>query len=186
MIDYNSIWTQYDLIPLIADTIGTKKISWKILTDYTIQEGRFKGLRFGAGANYVDLNIAGYRSGDTVANPNYNKALPVSATNLPHMDDPSVDLNTPVWIKQPFEITGTLGYSMHLKSGWRALQNKEISFNFIVRNVMNWQHVYRQDTGLALRAPNGDLASPYRVSVPSRVSQFERPINFEFTTTLKL
>ena len=186
VIDYNTIWTQYDTIPFIADTIGTKKISWKIMTDYTVQEGRFRGMRFGAAANYVDLNIAGYRSGDTVANPNFNKALPISATNLPYMDDPSVDLNTPVWIKQPFEITGTLGYSMRLKSGWRILQNKEVSFNFIVRNLMNWQHVYRQDTGLALRAPNGDLSSPYRVSVPSRVSQFERPINFEFTTTLKL
>jgi hypothetical protein len=184
--DYNNIWTQYDLIPFIADTIGTKKISWKLLTDYTIQEGRFRGLRFGVGANYVDLNIAGYRSGDTVKNPSYNSSLPISATNLPYMDDPSVDLNTPVWIKQPFEITGTLGYSMRLKSGWRVLQNKEVSFNLIFRNLMNWQHVYRQDTGLALRPPNGDLSSPYRVSVPSRISQFERPINFEFTTTLKL
>ena len=39
---------------------------------------------------------------------------------------------------------------------------------------------------LALRPPGGDLASPYRVAVPSRIAQFQRPINVEFTTTLKL
>ena len=113
-------------------------------------------------------------------------AQPVSATNLPYMDDPAVDLNTPIWFKQPFEITGTLGYSMRLRSGWRVLQNKELSFNFIVRNMMNWQAIIRQDTGLALRAPNGDLSQPNRVAVPSRIGSYQRPLNVEFTTTLRL
>lgn len=186
VLDYNNIWVQFDSIPLIADTVGVKKLSWKILTDYTVQEGRLKGLRFGIGANFTDLNLAGYRSADTVANPSYDKSRPVAANNLPYMDDPGVDLNTPIWFKQPFELTGTLGYSMRLRSGWRVLQGKEISFNFIVRNMMNWQKVIRQDTGLALRAPNGDLSLPYRVAVPSRIGSYQRPINCEFTTTLKL
>lgn len=186
VIDYNNIWTQLDVIPLLADTIGVKKLTWKILSDYTVQEGRLKGVRVGLNANFVDLNLAGYRSGDTVANPAYNSALPVSATNLPYMDDPSVDLNTPVWFKQPFEIGASLGYSMRLKSGWRVLQGKEISFNLIMRNVMNWQHIIRQDTGLALRPPGGDLSSPYRVAVPSRIGSFQRPFSLELTTTLRL
>ena len=186
VLDYNSIWVQFDSIPLIADTIGVKKLSWKILTDYTVQEGRFKDLRFGVGANFTDLNLAGYRSADTVANPNYDKTKPVAANNLPYMDDPAVDLNTPIWFKQPFEITGTLGYSIMLRSGWRVLQGKRLSFNFIVRNMMNWQKIIRQDTGLALRAPNGDLSLPYRVAVPSRIGSYQRPVNFEFTTTLRL
>jgi hypothetical protein len=186
VLDYNNIWLQFDSIPLIADTIGVKKLSWKILTDYSVQQGRLKGLRFGIGANFTDLNLAGYRSADTVANPNFNKALPVAANNLPYMDDPDVNLNTPIWFKQPFELTGTLGYSMRLRSGWRVLQGKEISFNFIVRNMMNWQKIIRQDTGLALRAPNGDLSLPYRVAVPSRVGSYQRPLNVEFTTTLRL
>ena len=186
VLDYNSIWVQFDSIPLIADTIGVKKLSWKILTDYTVQEGRFKDLRLGVGANFTDLNLAGYRSADTVANPNYDKTKPVAANNLPYMDDPAVDLNTPIWFKQPFEITGTLGYSIMLRSGWRVLQGKRLSFNFIVRNMMNWQKIIRQDTGLALRAPNGDLSLPYRVAVPSRIGSYQRPVNFEFTTTLRL
>jgi hypothetical protein len=91
-----------------------------------------------------------------------------------------------VWFKQPFEITAMFGYSMKLRSGFAFLQGKELSFNLVVRNLMNWQKVFRQDTGLALRPPNGDLSSPYRVSVPSRISLFETPINFELTTVLKL
>jgi hypothetical protein len=186
ILDYNSIWVQYDSIPLIADTIGVKKLTWKILSDYTVQTGRLKGLRFGAAANFVDQNLAGYRSADTIANPAYDKTQPVSATNLPYKDDPSVDLNTPIWFKQPFEVLTTLGYSMKLRSGWRVIDGKELSFNLIVRNVLNWQRIIRQDTGLALRAPGGDFSLPYRVAVPSRIGSFQRPINFEFTTTLKL
>lgn len=185
--DYNNIWSQYDAIPLITDTVGTKRLTWKLLTDYTIQEGALKGLRFGAAANFVDKALAGYRSADTIPNPTYDANQPISATNLPYRDDPSVDLNTPIWFKQPIEITAMLGYSMRLRSTRiRPLEGKEVSFNLVVRNVMNWQHITRQDTGLAPRPVNGDFSSPYRVSVPSRIGQFQRPINFEFTTTLKL
>ncbi len=183
---YNSIWAAYDSIPLLQDTIGVEKLTWKVLTDYTIQEGRLRGLRIGLAANFVDRNLAGYRSADTIANPNFDKTKPVSATNLPYQDNPTVDANSPVWFKQPFEITGMLGYSMRLKSGSAMLQGRELSFNLVVRNLMNWQKVFRQDTGLALRPPNGDLSLPYRVSVPSRVGQFEIPINFECTATLKM
>jgi hypothetical protein len=184
--DYNNIWTQYDFMGTVADTIGVKKLTWKLLTDYTIQTGRLRGFRVGVAGNFVDQNLAGYRSGDTVANPNYNPGLPVSASNLPYMDDPSVDQNTPVWFKQPFEVSGTLSYTMHLKSGPRILRGKQVVFHLVVRNLFDRQRIIRQDTGLALRPPNGDFSAPNRVSVPSRVGAFQKPINFEFTTTLKL
>ena len=51
---------------------------------------------------------------------------------------------------------------------------------------MNWQKVINQDEGVTLRPPNGDFSLPYRVAVPGRIGQFQRPINFELTTTLKL
>ncbi len=184
--DYNTIWQQYDLITTLADTVGVKKLTAKVFTDYTVQEGRLRGLRVGLGANYVDQVVAGYRAGDTLANPNFNPALPISSTNLTWIDDPSVDANTPVWIKQPFEVTGTLGYTLRLKSGPRIIRGKEISFNFIVRNLLNWQRVIAQDEGVALRNPNGDFNSPVRQAVPGRIGLFQRPINFELTTTLKL
>ncbi len=184
--DYNNFWVAYDTIPTLKDTIGIKRMTAKIFTDYTIQEGRFKGLQFGLGANYVDHIVAGYRSGDTVANPNYNPNQPVSPTNRPWMDDPSVDANTPVWIRQPFEITGTLGYTMRLRSGPQILRGRELVFHFIVRNLTNRQKVINQDEGVSLRPPGGDFNLPYRVAVPSRIGMFQRPINFELTTTLKL
>ena len=184
--DYNAFWVNYDIIPTLADTIGIKRMTIKFFSDYTVQEGRFRGLRGGLGANYIDHVVAGYRSGDTVANPAYNPALPVTAQNRPWMDDPSVDANTPVWIKQPFELTGTLGYTRRLRSGPRFVQGKELQFNLIIRNLTNWQKVINQDEGVALRPPNGDLSRPYRVAVPSRIGMFQRPINFELTTTLKL
>jgi hypothetical protein len=186
IINYNNLWFQYDSISQLKDTIGIKRMTAKIFTDYTVQEGRLKGLRFGVGANYVDRNLAGYRSGDTVANPNFNAALPVTAANRPWMDDPSVDLNTPVWIEQPFEITGTLGYTLRLKSRSRMLDGKEVVFNLVIRNLMNWQKVIAQDEGVTLRPPGGDFSVPYRVAVPGRIGMFQKPINFELTTTLKL
>ncbi|MBI5766531.1 MAG: hypothetical protein HZA93_01965 [Verrucomicrobia bacterium] len=184
--DYNAFWVNYDTIPTLADTIGIKRMTIKLFTDYSVQQGRFKGLRFGLGANYVDHVVAGYRSGDTIANPNYNPALPVTATNRPWVDDPKVDANTPVWIKQPFELTGTIGYSLRLKSGPRFVQGRELQFHLVIRNLANWQKIFNQDEGVSLRPPDGNLALPYRTAVPSRIGQFQRPINFEFTTTLKL
>jgi len=184
--DYNSFWVQYDSISALKDTIGIKRLTAKIFTDYTVQTGRWKGLRVGLGANYVDHVVAGYRSGDTVANPAFNPNLPVTATNRPWMDDPNVDANTPVWIRQPWEVTGTIGYSFRLHSGPRILQGKEVTVNLIVRNLTNRQKVIAQDEGVALRPPNGDFSLPYRVAVPSRIGLFQKPINFELTTTLKL
>ncbi len=184
--DFNSFWVQYDLISTLRDTIGIKRMTAKLFTDYTVQEGRFKGVRVGLGANYVDRNLAGYRSADTIANPAYNPALPVTAANRPWMDDPAVDANTPVWIDQPFEVTGTLGYTWRLRSGPRMLQGKELQFHLIIRNLMNWQKVINQDEGVALRPPGGDFSQPNRVAVPGRIGQFQRPINVELTTTLRL
>jgi hypothetical protein len=140
----------------------------------------------GVGANYVDQVVAGYRAGDTLANPNFDPNLPVTAGNLRWIDDPAVDANTPVWIKQPLEVMGTLGYSWRLKSGPRFIQGKEIQFNLIVRNLLNRQRVIAQDEGVSLRNPSGDFSSPVRTAVPGRIGMFQRPINFELTTTLKL
>ncbi len=184
--DYNNFWVQYDSIATLKDTIGIKRMTAKFFTDYTVQTGRFKGVRLGLGANYVDHVVAGYRSGDTVANPNFNPNAAVTSTNRPWMDDPTVDGNTPVWIKQPFEFTGTIGYTMRLRSGPRILHGKELVFNLIIRNLTNRQKVINQDEGVALRPPNGDFNLPYRVAVPGRIGLFQRPINFELTTTLKL
>lgn len=184
--DYNALWVQYDTIPNLADSVGLDRLTFKVLTDYTIQSGRFRGLRMGVAVNYTDNTLAGYRSADTVANPSYNPSLPVSSTNLPYVDDSSVDLNTPVWVKNPVEVTGTFGYTRKLTAGPAILRGKELQLNLQIRNMMNWQRVVYQDTGLALRPANGDFSQPNRVSTASRIARWQQPISFEFTMTLRL
>lgn len=185
VINYNNVWTQYDNIDLLVPTLGIKRMTFKFVTDYTFQSGMLKGLRAGVSWQYVDKDVAGYRSGDTVANPSFNSALPVSATNRPWMDDPEVDINTPIFIKRPNEVNATFGYSRRLKSKSAILNGKEIEFQLTIRNVLNKQEVYFQDDGVALRPPNGDTSLAYRTAVPSRVALYQRPISYELTTILK-
>lgn len=184
--DYNALWVQYDTIPKLADSVGLDRLTFKLLTDYTFQAGALKGLRVGIALNYTDNTLAGYRSADTIANPNFNASLPVSSSNLPYIDNPDVDLNTPVWVKNPIEVTGTFGYTRKINGGPRILRGKEVQFNLQIRNMMNWQRVVYQDTGLALRPVNGDFSQANRVSTPSRVARWQQPISFELSMTLRL
>ena len=101
------------------------------------------------------------------------------------MDDPAVDINTPIFIKRPNEVNATFGYSRRLKSKSAILNGKEIEFQLTIRNVLNKQEVYFQDDGVALRPPDGDTSLAYRTAVPSRVALYQRPISYELTTILK-
>lgn len=184
--NYNNIWTQYDNITALQDTLGIKRMKINFFTDYTVQQGRFKGLRLGIGYQYVDKDVAGYRSGDTIPNPNFNPALPVSATNLTYADDPTVDANTPIWIKRPADTYINIGYSKRLSSRFEVLNGREVTFQLNIKNVLNQKAIYYQDDSVRPRAPGGNLAAPARVSQPSHIAKFQVPINFEFTTTIKL
>ncbi|PTY04989.1 hypothetical protein DB347_20075 [Opitutaceae bacterium EW11] len=184
--NYNNIWVQYDNINLLKDTVGLKRMKINIYTDYTFQTGTLKGLRLGLGWQYVDQDRAGYRSGDTVANPNFDASKPVSSTNRPWMDDAAVDINTPIWTKRPSEFMASVGYTMRLHSRWRVIEGKELELQLNVHNLLNSRNTYYQDDGVALRPPDGDYTKPNRVAVPTRIAQFQDPINFELTATLKL
>jgi hypothetical protein len=182
--DYNNIWAAYDRVATQTETTDLKRLSAKLVTDYKIQEGRFKGFRYGFAAYYVDRDRAGYRSGDTIANPNYNPALPVTSTNRPWVDDPSVDDTTVVWAKRPFYVDALFGYTRRIR-GWGRFDGAELELQLNIKNVLNSDEIYFQDDGVTLRPPNGDVNAPNRVSVPGRIASYQRPINYEFTTTLK-
>jgi hypothetical protein len=183
--NYNNIWLQYDNIELQQNTLGLKRLSAKLVSDYTIQTGKLKGLRLGIACFYVDSDVAGYLSGDTLPNPNFNASLPISATNRPWIDDPNVDTNTPLFVKRPLEFRAMFGYTMRLRSRGKDIQGSQIEFQLNIINLTNRHETFYQDDGVALRPPNGDITAPNRVTVPSRVAAFQRPISFEFTTTLK-
>ncbi|HEX2101540.1 MAG TPA: hypothetical protein VHF69_12790, partial [Candidatus Synoicihabitans sp.] len=182
--NYNNIWINYDNVDNQTDTLGLRRLSAKLVTDYTIQGGAFKGLRYGVAIYFVDRDRAGFRGADTIPNPNFNPNAPVSSSNRPWIDDPAVDSNTFVWVKRPFQVDGLLGYSRRLKTdGW--LNGKELELQLNIRNLLNKQEVFWQDDGVTLRPPDGDITAPNRVAVPGRIAQYQRPINFELTATLR-
>lgn len=175
--DYNNIWANYAIVANDEPTLGAKRTNINVFSDYTIREGRFKGLRVGLGAQYRGDNIIGYRSGDTIVDP----ANPARA-----IDDPTVNALTPIYVKQPFNTTATIGYSRRLNSGW--FQGKEIVMQLRIRNLLNNQAIIYQDSDVGLRPPGGanPLTTPNRVSVPVRNGVYNEPTSFLFTTTLKL
>jgi hypothetical protein len=181
---YNDIWTGYDQVNTQVEGIGLKRLSAKLVTDYTIQGGLLKGLRYGVSVFYVDRDLAGYRSGDTIPNPSFDPKLAVSPTNLPYKDNPAVDNNTPIWVKRPFDVNAIFGYSRRLHGWGGRLDGKEIEFQLTINNVLSGHRIYYQDDGVTLRPPNGDVTAPNRVAVPGRIAGYQRPMNFELTTTL--
>ena len=181
---YNNIWVGYDQINTQTKFYSLRRLSAKLVTDYTVQTGKLKGFRYGVAIYYVDRDLAGYRSGDTIPNPNYNTSLPITSTNRQWVDDPSVDNATPIWVKRPFEVTALFGYTHRLHTHGR-LDGKELEFQLNIKNVLNSHDIYYQDDGVTLRPPNGDINAPNRVAVPGRIASYQRPINYEFTTTLK-
>lgn len=177
VIDYNNIWTQYLVVQNDKPTIGAKRTNINVFSDYTIREGMLKGLRFGLGAQYRGDNIIGYSSGDTIVDP----ANPARA-----IDDPAKDALTPIYVKQPFNVTLTVGYSRRLDSGF--LRGKEMVLQLRIKNVLNNQAIIYQDSDVALRPPDGansPLTTPNRVSYPVRNGIYNEPISAILTTTLK-
>ena len=176
VIDYNNIWANYALVQGDVPTMGQNRTAINMFSDYTVQTGRFKGLRLGLGAQYAGLYFVGTRSGDSIVNP----ANPATA-----IDDPNVDQTNRVNARRPVIVQATLGYSVRLKGGKRW-DGKELSFRLLVKNLLNNQMIIYDDANVALRPPNGDYSKPNRVAVLGFSNLYTEPVSFVFTTTLKL
>jgi len=128
-------------------TNATYKFTANLYTDYRFPEGRLRGLRLGAGVQYRSRIEIGNRAGDTIVNP----ANPLTA-----VDDPSVDVNTLVYMDPWYLVTATAGYQ------WRLGGGRTVSFDLRVSNLLNLRDpIYN---GVSLRPPGGDIRSPARVS----------------------
>ena len=173
--DYNSIWANYALVANQAPILRQNRTTINTFSDYTIQSGRFKGLRLGLGGQFPGKYLAGFRSGDTIVNP----ANPTQA-----IDDPSVGQATPIYENRHFIVTMTLGYTMRLKQ-WKRLEGKELTFQMVIRNLLNDQMIKYDGQNMVPRPPNGDFTKPNRVTVPVTYSITE-PTSVLFTTTLRL
>ncbi len=162
---------------------GGGSIPWvgNLATDYRFRAGVLKGLRVGAGVNYRGEMIVGYRTNDTIVDPNN----PANA-----IDDPTVDEATPVFGNANYKVTGTLSYTYRFKESGRKLAPKTIQFDLNVDNVLNrTSAIYAfssssATTAYTITAPrNGDVSSPARVTVPATPIYF-MPRNYMLTAKL--
>ncbi len=134
-------------------------------SDYRFSDGKLRGLRIGYGMQFRGPQVIGYRGADTIVNP--------SAPTLA-IDDPKVDAYTVVWQKAYFLGTATLGYPVKLFNRHR------VDFNLSVTNLFNYDRPLYNTIGL--RAREGDLASPARVSY-ARAFSYTTPRSFRLSST---
>jgi hypothetical protein len=175
--NYNNIWAQYAAVQNDRAIAGQNRVTANLFSDYTLQSGWARGVRFGLGARLPGRIYVGSRSADSIVDPtNPTRAI----------DDPSVDSTTPVYMPQPLLVSATLGYTMKLRRGWRVLEGKELQFQLVIRNLLNNQAVVYNGLDVVARPPNGDFSQPNRVTVAPRVGRYTEPTSLQFTTTLKL
>ena len=175
--DYNNIWANYALILNDRPILGQDRMSVNMFSDYTVQSGKLKGLRVGLGGQFAGNYYVGSRNADTIVDP----ANPTRA-----IDDPAVSEATPIYSRRPWIFTATLGYSVRLKGGWKRLEGKELSFQMVIRNLLNNQSIVYNGLDVIARPPNGDFTKPNRVSITPRNYIYTEPTSILFTTTLKL
>jgi hypothetical protein len=144
-------------------------------TDYTIREGKLKGLSAGFGVHYRGKMVVGYRGADTIVNP----ANPLTA-----IDDPSVDAYTPVYSKPHTTADARFGYS------WKLANRRTLALNLNIQNLLNnTTPIYfvnlpgGQTTNTILRNRNADVTSPAVYTVPAGFS-YRTPINWTLTARL--
>ena len=134
-------------------------------SDYRFSRGKLTGLRLGYGMQFRGPQVIGYRGADTI----------VSATNpLLAIDDPKVNAYTVVWQKAYFLGTATIGYPVKL------FGRQKVDLNLSITNLFNYDTPLYNTIGL--RAANGDLTSPARVSYP-RYFSYTTPRSFRLSAT---
>jgi len=138
-----------------------------LFTDYTIAEGRLKGLRLGGGANFRGKQVIGYRGADTIRDPNNPNAA---------IDDPKVG---PLdYVYQPAYTTATAVISYP----WRISRRLRCDLTLRGDNLFDYDKPIFIDT--IMRPPNGDLSNPARVATPKSYTWIT-PRNFSLTASFK-
>lgn len=135
-------------------------------TDYRFSTGPLKNLRVGGGVQFIGRRAIGNRGADTIINP----ANPATA-----IDDPNVDATTRVYMPTYYTMTATVGYEIKLRD------RRRLNLALSVTNLLDEDQLVF--IGAGLRAPNGDISRPDRVTVPTSYLYLQ-PRTFNFTATL--
>jgi len=164
---YNQIF-QFRRSQVEGRILDQKQPLVKLFADYTLQTGRFKGLRGGLGVRWSGKRIIGDRANDTMRDPaNPGRAI----------DDPERTVFTMVYAPEDSTtVTGTLAYSFRLFE-------RSVQANLVVNNLLNDRSVTY--LGTVQRPRDGDYTSPAREAVPNGFS-FKQPVNFNLTFSVKL
>jgi hypothetical protein len=171
---YNTIFTSYRNLNTNRATSGNQPL-YKFFADYTVQEGKFRGVRLGTGVQYRGREIIGNRGADTIVDPNN----PTRA-----IDDPNRSINTLIYTpKGDYTVTTTFGYL------WR-FNNRPIQLQLVINNLLNdrttyWTTSTNGAATTAFRPRDGDYRSPARETVPVGFGQ-KTPINFNLSASWRM
>ncbi len=171
---YNQIYSSLNSLNTARTTQSNQPIV-KFFGDYTVQEGRAKGVRVGIGVQYRGREILGNRNGDTMVDPaNSNRAIP----------DPSRNINTLLYSpKGDYTVTSTFGYL------WK-FNNRPVQLQLVINNLLNDKSVYWTNSTngaatSALRPRDGNYASPAREKVPAGFG-LKTPISFNLSAAWRM
>ena len=152
---------------IVSGTVVSQNTSSaNIFTDYSLPQGRLKGLRVGGGARYRGRSVIGNRGADTMVNP---------ANAAQAVDDPKVDGYTIVYAPGYWVATATLGYN------WRFSKKLEVRLNLSIDNLLDDSKV--RYTGTILRPPGGDVTNPARITVPNTY-WYQAPRSYTLAATV--
>lgn len=139
-------------------------------SDYRFRTGPVRGLRVGLGVNYRSGAVVGYRTSDTIIDPNN----PANA-----IDDPTVDESTTVFGNSNYKATGTLSYTYRFKESNRRIAPKTIQFDLIIDNLLNNREANyafsssSATTAYTILVPrNRDYSHPARTTVAGTPTYF--------------
>ncbi|MBL9203187.1 MAG: TonB-dependent receptor plug domain-containing protein [Opitutaceae bacterium] len=145
-----------------------------LFADYTLQSGRLKGLRVGAGVRYRGKQIFWSKVEDTIPDPNNPRVA---------IDDPTKDAYTPAYTPDDYKIvTATASYT------WRFKNRREVGLNLVINNLLNDRgptYSASAQNAHVMRPLNNDYTSPARETVP-RYFAFKQPINYTLTLTTRM
>jgi len=136
---------------------------FNLFTDYALREGKFKGLRFGAGINYQFGRVIGNRGGDLLD----------ASTRA---DDPTVDSTDTVFSDDYYTVLANASYS------WKLQNGTKVKMQLRINNLLNNRDPSFRNG--AIRAPDGDVTRLERVFVPVGFDLRE-PRKVTFTTSLE-
>ena len=146
--------------------ISQNTTSANLFTDYSIQEGRFKGLRLGGGARYRGRSVIGNRGADTIVNP---------ANPAQGIDDAKVDAFTIVYSPGYWVAAATVGYH------WRVSAKTQIRFNLSIDNLLD--DAKPRYISTILRPPGGDVTNPSRTTTPNNF-WYQTPRSYTLAATV--